>query len=74
MQVMFVVVLLFRQGYIVTNDHFALNSTTVHDCFQMKGICKNSECTKRDVESFVYFTIILFIIRYLLYSIVKHVL
>ena len=74
MQVMLDVVLLYRQGYIVTNDHFALNSTTVHDCFQMKGICKNSECTKRDVESFVYFTIILFIIRYLLYSIVKHVL
>ena len=74
MQVMFVVVLLYRQGYIVTTDHFALNSTTIHDCFQMKGICKNSECTKRDVESFVYFTIILFIIRYLLYSIVKHVL
>ena len=60
MQVMLDVVLLFRQGYVVTNDHFALNSTTVHDCFQMKGICKNSECTKRDIESFVCFMIILF--------------
>lgn len=31
--------------------HFSMNTTSVRECFQMKGVCKNRDCCKRDIET-----------------------
>lgn len=28
-----------------------MSTTSVRECFQMKGICKNHDCCKRDIET-----------------------
>lgn len=33
--------------------HFSMNTTSVRECFQMKGVCKNRDCCKRDIETYV---------------------
>ena len=50
---LFTIKLKDRQGFVVMDSAFSLQSTTVQDCFQMKGVCKNSDCCKHDIHTFV---------------------